>query len=206
MYVLVDACEESNTSAELAKICLESYIKRPSVKKQAINMIGNFMNNMAIAKRRPQHWLRQDAVALFTKGRKARWLISGAANAFLFSEGALYKASQDKENARFGDHPIFEAVLEPEITLPAAQNAIFLCTDSFLEQVPVDILEQSLREADNAHIWMQTILEHCESMPEGSALAAMLPQKKRIPLWIVFLLLALLILAVGISLHMHGWI
>lgn len=171
---MIDDNGDPRTDAEAARLCVESYVRRPSVKPVAVETICGFMNNIVLARRPPDPEYGYHAAMFFIFKNEAVWAISGDAAALVFVDRHLTRASDRKLYPMLGSSPAFRIESGEAFTLPRGDLSLFLCTGAVLDQAGGAAgIEEALAGAETPGDWMKAVQGRCAS--PGSALAAFIP-------------------------------
>lgn len=172
--------DNPKTSEAVGRVCMESFLKRPSTKPVAMKVIGDFMNNLVLARRRPDYEYRFDMGSVFLVGDSASVILSGDTSFFLFADGKLVKKSEPKTFPSLGYAPSYEGEGTEAFDLPRdfkEKMALLLVTGRKSDAFDVSALETALLQAASPEEWLKGVMTG--DLSEESALAAFLAPKKR---------------------------
>ena len=165
----------------MARLGVDSFLRRPSLRREAMETIGGFMNHTVMAWIRPYPDFSFDAAALFLLKDQVSWLISGTGAVLIYVDGQLYKSSAPKPYPVLGiAHSYEPEVMEP-VSLPEKVEdkvALLLLSGSCPGQDSLEIIRESLFSAESPEAWLEKVMT--QNLPGASALAVFLPPKKKI--------------------------
>lgn len=169
------------TGEKAAAICVDSFLRRPSLKPFALQTIFGFVNNVVMARGNPGDNLSFDAAACFIFKDQAAWVISGAAALLMFVDGRLVRKSSAKRYPCLGVTPSYQAEAESAFSMPQGcreQIAILMCSGISSDLLDAELLERELANAKEPDAWLEASMP--QMLPEGAALAVFLPPRKRL--------------------------
>lgn len=175
--VLLEKEEVPGVSEQVMNVCIDSFMKRPSTKRFALNVISNFVNNIVYMKKKPGNPLPYTAALLFLSGGKANCNVSGKGNVLYFSEDET-KIFNNANIQDLGVKTSYVLEVNNEFKLQKGTNSFLLCTDELLEQIEPDEIKRLLQESESPNEWMDKIIGSCENK-DVSAMALILGKTKR---------------------------
>lgn len=146
--------EDTEMGSRVTRSVFDNYMRRPSLKDQAIHTIASMANNdqlmMGSGEDGP---LLYDAAFIFMDRGQARFLISGRAAAYCFEDGHLTHRSDPAEASIIGNGAAYVPRLEEAFELKKGKLA-FLAASRSLAAVPDGEIERALLAADSPETWM----------------------------------------------------
>ena len=176
---------QETLDGKVTKVVLETYMRRPSLKEEALKKLTEFAHDAICVQQAPGYQAECAMGILLTQGDKFRWLCTGDVRIFHFVNGQVMEAN--KGNApRLGSGKTREMpeVLS-ETDLQQGENSFLICSESFVRYVKEQEIENALAMSDNAEEWMRTLRDMYEDRCADEPYALMtlfVPQKrKRLP-------------------------
>lgn len=169
------------TGEKAAAFCVDSFLRRPSLKPFALQTIFGFVNNLVMARGKPGDNLSFDAAVCFMFKDQAAWVISGTAALLMFVDGKLLRKSSAKRYPCLGVTPSYQAEAESVFSMPRdcrERIAILMCSGISSDALDAERLERELANAEAPGAWLEAATPHM--LPEVAALAVFLPPRKRL--------------------------
>lgn len=170
------------TGEKAAAVCVDSFLHRPSLKPVALQTILGFVNNIVMARGKPGENLSFDAAAYFIFKDQAAWVVSGTAALLMFVDGRLTRKSSAKRYPCLGVTPSYQAEAESVFSMPQGcreRIAVLMCAGVSSDALDAELLERELANAEGPEAWLEAAMSQVLP-PEGTALAAFLPPRKRL--------------------------
>ena len=178
--MMMDDGGDMHLGDQAAKVCVNSFLRRPSLKPTAFQTISGFMNNLVLAAHRPGDACVFYAAMVFLLKDRAAWAISGEMSVLLFSGGVLERSSSGSANSRMGLSPVCRPELCEPFRLSREEKALLICSNPLLAAVSVQEIEAALRESNGPAQWQERILSRLNGPDEAvSMLCAFIPPPPR---------------------------
>lgn len=175
--ILVDDNGNLNTDERVAEIGAKSFLRRPSMKAQAIRMICSFMNNIVLSTRRPTMDYTYHACALFVFKNKAVWWGSGDVNAVLICDGEPVFVSKPQTYPFLGFSPAYAPKELEEIELKKGEYALFMSAGKAPDNEQIQTICALLKKSQTPQEWLEAVrMEYEDSF--SSALSVFLHSPK----------------------------
>lgn len=157
-----------------------SFLRRPSLRDEAVNTIADFINQGIYAFQEPGKPFFCSLAALYEYRGKARTIVSGDAHICHFKDGKLIGQSEEQEEPLFGERIRREQETEPEFELSGGSHA-FLLVSGLKSNEYLKIIEMLQAEQDTVSyeedVWPDAIIEKFEGKA-CSVAAFVMPERK----------------------------
>ena len=192
---------QESLGGAVTKLLLEHYMRRPSLKEEALKKLTEFAHDAIAVKQSPGYPVECAIAALFTQGDKFRWLGMGDVRMYHFVNGQIMEASKgDKPAMGAGREKTVPDVIE-ETSFGRGDNSFLLCSGSLARTLRESELENTLATADSAEDWLKSLKELYEdrnSEDPVSIMTLFVPErKKRMSKKVLIAIIVVVVLVVG---------
>lgn len=202
--VLADGINEPrgkvSVGSKVTRIIIENYLRRPSLRDEAISKILEFADNGVMITQTPAYRVQCATAALMISKNCFRWIQTGQVSLFHFVDGQVVHASDMDAHPPIGAGETTGDVASAVYTLGEGENSFLVCSDSFAKYVHPGEMEKALSAADSAEQWLAMMKGLYEDRSQGepySIMTVFVPSKRRrfMKKGIVIALVALLLVA-----------
>ena len=210
--------DNERTVAKITKILVESYMKRPSLTKEAMDAIFELCNNGMMVNQSPQYPAAAYVGAVFFLKDKFVCAVMGDVVIFHFVDGILTNVfTQDDGESRFLGNPRYVGPKVSDVqSFPKGDNTFLICSGKFASSFSEQDIEYSLSRATHTTVkgkknitevkcesWLRNLWDNIDNMnddEEYSAIALNLPAKKKSKKLIIIIIAiaAALLIAFGV--------
>ncbi len=202
--------------SKVNKILIESYLRRPSLKDEAIKKVFEFANNGVLVTQSPQYPCIASASAVFILKNKFVYASAGDNVIFHFVNGILtdvFECDIDEEPIHLGTPRYSVPMVSEQMTFAKGENTFLLCTKKFADSLTQDILEDTLSKATHTKIikkhtvtevrcdrWLKMLKDNLTNYNKDdsySAIAFSIPPRKKKPKSVLIIIAIILALAIA---------
>ena len=184
-------------ASKLSKVLMESFLKRPSMKKVAFEKIADLGNNAVLAAQSPNYRTQCEYLLLALRGNKIRWSRNGDVTLLHFANGELISRTENKPALPLGDALDVEAEVYDTEVLENKRHFLIAFSDAFKAAVPLQSIERCVRGTASAQALLNNLMQQYSKAgsDENVSLFALHlpPRKKKLILLILIPLIAALI-------------
>ena len=192
---------QESVGGKVTKVVIEHYMRRPSVKEEAVQKITEFAHDAICADQTPNYQVECNIGLLMVQGGLYRWLTFGDVRVYHFVNGQLMDASEGTA-PRLGSGKTKDM---PELIQPTAfekgENSFLVCSSSLAKYVREQEIENALSAAENAEEWMQALKalyeDRCADEPVYIMTVFMPEKRKRLPKKAVIAIIVAIVLLIG---------
>ena len=188
--------------SKVTRIMVENYLRRPSLRDEAVEKITDFANNGVLIKQTPTYRVECSAAALMLQKDSFRWLRAGAVRLYHFVDGQLVTASGEAPTTPLGGGSALRTDVLPATHLGQGENSFLICSEGFARYVRESEMENALSAADSAEQWLRMLKDLYEDRAGGepySLMTVFVPSKRRrLMKKPVVIILVLLVLALAV--------
>ena len=184
--VLADGRNESRDSepigSKVTRIIVENYIRKPSLRDEALDKISEFANSGVLIKQTPTYHVECSIGMLMVQKDKFRWLRCGDVNLYHFVDGQLVLSTVDGNSTPLGTVGDLRMDTIDATELGKGENSFLICSTSFAEHIRTTEMENALSAADSADQWLRMLKDLYEDRANGEAYSIMtifVPSKRR---------------------------
>ena len=208
--------EEVSLAGKVNKIIVESYMKRPSLKEDAIKTLYRFVNNGVLVSQSPMYPCSASVSTILLLKNKYAFATAGDNVIFHFVNGILnevFECNTDSSAVCVGTQNFMEPTISELHTFSQGENTFLMCTKNFADVLDEDILEETLAKATHTKIihnqevneikcdrWLKMLSEYAHDISKEesySAIALTVPEKRKKPKWVAVLIAVILALIIG---------
>jgi len=205
--VLAVGCNEpkdgEGVGGKVTKILVENYLRRPSLKEEALKKLTEFAHDAVCVQQAPNYPVECALGALMIQDNRFRWICTGDVRIFHFVNGQVMETNTGT-SPRLGagpqpvgssasaasqpasaSSPTTQGRALPEV-LPSTEfrkgeNSFLLCSGSFAHAVSEREIESALSAAETAEDWLRSLknLYEDRSSEEPFALMTIFMPEKR---------------------------
>lgn len=205
-----------STPSKVIRILIESFMKRPALSADAMNAIFQLANNGVLVNQSPQYPSFVSAGAVFFLKNKYMYAVAGDNVIFHFVDGVLtevFTGTSGNEPIYLGNTRYSAPKISEPTPFPKGENTFLVCSRSFADSFPENVLTQSLSRATHVtqkgkqrlaevkcDIWLRSLWDNIGNMNpniEYAAAALSLPNKKKKNKIILIAIIAALVLIIG---------
>ena len=178
IYIMVDENGNSALSEKAAKVCVDSFLRRPSVKPVALETICGFVNDAVLSGRGPSPQFTFAASIFMIHGTNMAWAISGNSAVMLFSDGKLERYAVGEPYPCFGSSPTYKPDIQQAFQPVRGEKALFLCSGRLLKTIRTGSVEKALQQSNGPKDWNERVKALSPST-QFNSLAAWIPSPSR---------------------------
>ena len=193
---------QENTGNKVAKVVLENYMRRPSLREEALQKLTEFAHDAVCVQQAPGYPVECSVGMLLTQGSQFRWVCTGDVRILHFVNGQMMESSNGS-SAKLGSGQSKEMPeVLPVTEFQKGENSFLLCSESFLRYVQPREIEDTLSLADNPGDWLRALKDlyedRCADEPFALMTVFMPEKRKRMPKKaVIAIIITLVVLAVA---------
>lgn len=184
--VIADAKNEPRegdpTGSKVTRIMIENFLRRPSLRDEALEHILEFANSGVMIKQTPAYRVECSTAALMVHKDAFRWMRMGDVCLYHFVDGQLVNSAEEPSSPALGAGQQTKMDALPETQLGQGENSFLLCSASFAKYVKTTEMENALSAADSAEQWLKMLKDLYEDRSQGepySIMTVFVPSKRR---------------------------
>ena len=177
--------QNEGVGGKVTRVVLENYMRRPSLKDDALMKLTEFAHNAICIEQTPNFHVSSSLAVLMTQGDHFRWLCAGDVHIFHFVNGQLMNSNKGL-SPELGGSESKDCPPESlaETAFGQGENSFLLCSGSLLRYLKIGEIENALSLSDTAEDWLQSLKDLYEDRCEGESLSIMtvfVPSPKKRP-------------------------
>ncbi len=188
-------------AAKIASGFVESYLRRPSLKDEAIQKMTEFAHDALTQQQSASYPVACHLAVLATLGNQFRWMTLGDVRIYHFVNGQIMRSNEGSVpplGSRQGEKRP-DGISATDFS--QGENSFLICSGSFARAVREHEMENTLSMADSAEDWLRLLRELYEDRAEEpfALQTVFIPaRRKRMPKKaVIAICIALVVLAVG---------
>ncbi len=192
---------QEGIAGKVSGIVFDSYLRRPSLRDEALMKMTEFAHNAVCAVQTPNYPVECSLAVLMTQGNHFRWLCAGDVRIFHLVNGQIVNSNKGVSPG-LGGHESRDQPPESleEQTFGKDENSFLLCSGSFTRYVSKNEIEETLAASETADDWMQALKNLYEDRCNGEPFSIMtvfipLPKKRPAKAFVIAAVAVLLIAA-----------
>ena len=145
-------------SSKLSKVFVESYLKRPALKRIAFEKLAELANSAVLSAQSPNYRIQCEYLFLALWGNKIRYARNGAVSLLHFGDGELISKTENNPAPLLGTALDVDADISDTEVLDNKRHFLVGFTDAFQEKVSLQSVERCVRGADSAQDLLNSLM------------------------------------------------
>jgi len=176
---------EDTAASKVCKVLFENFLRRASLKDEAIEHLNAFMNDSILSMQSPQYKVVCSSSALIVCGERFRFFAHGSIKAYHFINGQVVDAFPAQPTPKLGEGLSSAVTASPEIAFTRGEHSFLLAGEDVARLISDEELEQTLARATSAAHWIDLVQslfqQRCKEGDRFNACTLLMPSKKERP-------------------------
>lgn len=154
-----------------------SFLRRPSLRDEAVNTISGFINEGLYALQDPGKPFFCSLAVLYCFRGRVRWMVSGDASVWHFQDGRMARKATGHKEPLLGKRICWNQESDPEFDISHGSNAFLLYSGTDASPFSIELPETACHPVRTDDAWLEAILSGFRGKACSSA-AFILPERK----------------------------
>ena len=193
--------DQESVGGKVTKVILENYLRRPSLKEEALQKLTEFAHDAICVQQAPNYPVECAMGVLMIQDNRFRWITTGDVRIYHFVNGQIMETNEGTAKRLGGGHEQTMPEVLPATEFRKGENSFLICSGSFARAVREEEIENALSIADNAEDWLRVLKnlyeDRCADEPFALMTIFMPEKRKRMSKKAIIIIIVVVVLVVG---------
>lgn len=173
--------DQESVGGKVTKVVLENYMRRPSLKEEALKKLTEFAHDAICVQQAPNYPVECAMGVLMIQDNRFRWITTGDVRIYHFVNGQIMEENEGTAQRLGSGHEQTMPEVLPATEFRKGENSFLVCSGSFARVVREEEIENALSAADSAEDWLRALKDLYEDRCADEPFALMtifMPEKR----------------------------